>query len=158
MAKRIEYIHSQMLTIDKGYLILPNTAIAEIVNFSEPTLITDGPAWALGTIKWRGINIPLLSIEHAMGNDMPTLSSKTHIAILNCLTKGKKLKFYGILTVGLPRLVNINEDKLLPSSYTDENPLVLSNVVLNKSETIIPNLDALESLVKKAGLENSNIN
>ncbi len=158
MAKKIIYIHSQMLAIENGLLILPNTAIAEIVHYSEPTPVDNLPQWLLGTMEWRGIRIPLLSLEHAMGNDLPVLAANNHIAIINCLNSDKSLNFYGIITIGLPRLVNINENKLSPSTKEANNPLILSNVVVNKSETMIPNLDAIESLVKETGLDNSKIN
>ncbi len=158
MAKKTVYIHSQMLTIENGHLILPNTAIAEIVHYSDPTPVDNSPEWLLGTMEWRGIRIPLLSLEHAMGNNRPAPAANNHIAIINCLNSDKRLNFYGIITIGLPRLVNINENKLSPSTNEASNPLILSNVVVNKSETMIPNLDAIELLVKETGLDNSRIN
>ncbi|NOX42927.1 MAG: chemotaxis protein CheW [Gammaproteobacteria bacterium] len=157
MAKKTIFIHSQLLTLEVGQLILPNTAVAEIIHYSDPTPVDDSPEWLLGTMEWRGIRIPLMSLEQAMGDNVPARNANNHIAIINCLDADSALHFYGIVTIGLPRLINIDEKKIMPSTNEANNPLVLSNVLINESESIIPNLDAIEALVKETGLENSRI-
>jgi len=155
MAKNITYIHSQTLSIVDGQLILPNTAVAEILYYSDPLPIDKSPAWLLGTIEWHGIRIPLISLEHAMGNDLPAYASNNHIAVLNCLSNNKQssFHFYGIVTLGLPKLHNIDENKITPSTNKTTNPLVLSNVLVNKLESIIPDLDAVESKIKESNFK-----
>lgn len=155
--KKAIFIHSQMLSIEGCQLILPNTTVAEIVHYSDPTPVDNSPEWLLGTIEWRGIRIPLISLENAMGKKLPTPSSNSHIAILNCLGSDATFSFYGILTVGLPKLINLDDKKIIPSETEINDKLVLSNVLVNKSESMIPDLDAIEALVKETGLENSRI-
>ena len=72
MAKKTQYIHSQMLALSGDPLVLPNTAVAEIINYVEPTPVKDAPDWLLGTLDWRGYRIPLLSLEQAGTSSRPT--------------------------------------------------------------------------------------
>lgn len=158
MAKKTRYIHSQMLSIENNSLVLPNTAVAEIINFTDPVPVEDSPDWLLGTMEWRGLSVPLISLEKAMGKDAPDVTSDLHIAILNCLGNKKSFNFYGIITRGLPKLVNIQEKNILEGNNTNElNELALANVTINKMEAFIPDLDAIEALFKGTGIKNTHV-
>ena len=155
MAKKTQYIHSQMLGQAGDPLILPNTAVAEIINYVEPTAVKDAPDWMLGTLDWRGFRIPLLSLENAMGEAKAELTSDSRIAILNCIGGRKTFNFYGILTTGLPRLINIEQKKIAAVPDTVKTRLVSCNVIVNDVEAIIPDLEEIESMVSKTGVRNS---
>jgi len=159
MAKRKQtiFIHSQILSIEGGQLVLPNAAVAEIINYIEPTAVDNSPDWVLGTIEWRGVRIPLISLESAMGKALPSIATDSRIAILNCISGNAKNSFYAIVTIGLPRLVNLDENKISFSKNSTVEKLMLNNVVINKAESIIPDLDAIEAMVDGSGLENSRI-
>lgn len=157
MAKKTTYIHSQMLSLDGDPLILPNTAVAEIINYRDPTPVDNSPEWLLGTMEWRGIRIPLMSLESAMGKSMPAISSQNHIAILNSISDDDTINFYALVTGSLPRLVNLDEKTITAAANDDKDDLVLSNVLVNKKAAIIPDLDAIENMVKETGLRNSRI-
>lgn len=155
MAKKVDYIHSQMLKLAGEQLVLPNTAVAEIINYATPSAVKDAPSWLLGTLDWRGYRIPLLSLEHAMGEKTPEVTSDSRIAIINCISGNNKFNFYGIITTGLPRLVNIEEKKITAKTDGVKHNLVVSNVVVNQTNAIIPDLDAIESMVAQTGVANS---
>ncbi len=157
MVQKTTYIHSQILSLEGDPIILPNTAVAEIINYSDPTPVDNSPEWILGTMEWRGIRIPLMSLEAAMGKNMPATSSSNHIAILNSISDDDSLNFYAIVTGALPRLVNLDEKKITAAANDDSEELVLSNVLVNKSAAIIPDLNAIEDMVKSTGLKNSRI-
>jgi chemosensory pili system protein ChpC len=157
MVQKTTYIHSQILSLEGDPIILPNTAVAEIINYSDPTPVDNSPEWLLGTMEWRGIRIPLMSLEAAMGKNMPATSSSNHIAILNSISDDDSLNFYAIVTGALPRLVNLDEKKITAAANDDSEELVLSNVLVNKSAAIIPDLNAIEDMVKSTGLKNSRI-
>lgn len=157
MVQKTTYIHSQILNLEGDPLILPNTAVAEIVNYRDPTPVDNSPEWLLGTMEWRGIRIPLMSLESAMGKDMPKISSKNHIAILNSISGEGSLDFYAIVVGSLPRLVNLDEKNITAAANDEKENLVLSHVMISKKATIIPDLDAIESMVKRTGLKNARI-
>ena len=152
MAKKVHFIHSQMLKLASGQLILPNTAVAEIINYAEPMAVKDSPDWLLGTLDWRGFRIPLLSLEHAMGETPPELKDDSRIAIINCISGKNKFDFYGIISSGLPRLVNIEEKRITSVNEGVKNNLVLNHVLVNKVEAFIPDLDAIEAMVEQTGV------
>lgn len=155
MAKKTQYIHSQILGLSGDPMVLPNTAVAEIINYVDPTPVKDAPDWLLGTLDWRGYRIPLLSIENAMGEGTQELASDSRIAILNCVGGRKTFSFYAIVTKGLPRLVNIDEKIISPIVDGVKNKLVSSSVMLNQVKAIIPDLEEIESMVSKTGVRNS---
>ena len=65
MAQAEEIVRSQIITLNGFNLVLPNTCIAEVINYIEPTPVEDAPEWFLGNILWRGITIPIVSFEEA---------------------------------------------------------------------------------------------
>jgi len=157
MVQKTTYIHSQILALEGDPMILPNTAVAEIINYSDPTPVDNSPEWLLGTMEWRGIRLPLLSLEGAMGKSMPATSSNNHIAILNSISGDDSLNFYAIVTGALPRLINLDEKKITAAANDDSEELVLNNVLVNKTAAFIPDLNAIEDMVKGTGLKNSRI-
>lgn len=44
-------------------ILLPSAAVAEIVSYEKPQVLADVPAWFLGVLTWRGIQIPLVNLE-----------------------------------------------------------------------------------------------
>lgn len=56
MSSESAVIHSQLIATQSRSLLLPNTAIAEIVRYTEPQPAADpAPDWLLGTMVWRGL-------------------------------------------------------------------------------------------------------
>ena len=51
-------IHSQLNATQHRNLLLPNTAIAEIVRYAALQPVDNAPEWLLGTMRWRGLRIP----------------------------------------------------------------------------------------------------
>ena len=65
MSNESTVIHSQLVATQTRNLLLPNTAIAEIVRYTEPQPADDAPDWLLGTMVWRGLRIPVgLIVRH----------------------------------------------------------------------------------------------
>jgi len=48
-------------------MLLPNAAVAEIIGYQDPAAVESGPNWLLGLMSWRGISLPLISLEAIRG-------------------------------------------------------------------------------------------
>ena len=141
-----EIISSLYLPIGEGKLVLPNVAVAEVIEYSRPKAKEGFPQYYLGDISWRGIDVPLLSFEEVNGRARPPKNTEVRIAVLNNVgTDSKKLPFVAILTQGLPRLIKISED-IIQNATKSNFPAEHSRIRVDGEEAVIPNLDYLESL------------
>ncbi len=144
MNKRIADIHSLLLPVQEGQLLLPNAAVAEIVEYNAPIPMDDAPAWCLGTVAWRGIEIPLLSYEAFVGGELPAEQSRLRIAVLNTLNGNVELPFIGVVLQGIPRLLTAGNDTVVVSADGDSVDGIASKVLAGSEPAMVPDLDALE--------------
>jgi len=104
-------VRSQLIPLEGLRLILPNTAIAEIVSFKKFDLLeNEVPDWILGIVTWRELRIPLIVYEMATGqlDKTPTVNKNTRIAVLNTVTGSEQLHFYGMVVQGILRLMALD--------------------------------------------------
>ena len=100
-------VRTQVIPLTGMNLVLPNTSIAEVINYSTPSPVKNSPDWYLGVVSWRGINIPLVSFEKANDVKAARKSKSTRIAVLNGVSGNDKLSFYGVVVQGIPRLASL---------------------------------------------------
>ncbi len=139
-------VRSQLIPIEGDNLILPNTAIAEVIFYVEPEAISTAPEWVLGRLSWRDRSIPLISFELACEQPQPVPDPRSKIVVVNTVGGNPEINFFAIVTQGLPQLLLIDEGKIAPIEHeTEASPLILGRVIVNGEPAIIPNLDVLES-------------
>lgn len=147
MSESLEIISSLYLPVSKAKLLLPNVTVAEVVDYQEPKKQKGAPDYFLGTVTWRGINIPLLSYEIANGAASVRRSKNARIAVINTIGEhAEKLPFFAIVTQGIPRLVKVS-DELIKSSKKKGGKADLMLVRVDGEDAVIPNVEHLESLV-----------
>ena len=128
-------------------LILPNAAVAEIINFTPPQPAADAPAWLVGTIEWRGYTVPTVVFEALCGCAPQRLTRSSRIVVCNTISGGTQLPFVGILAATLPRLIRIDGDSLeIGDGDAEVMPGVLRQIQIYGEDAIIPDLDALETM------------
>lgn len=137
-----------LIPIEGGMLLLPNAAVAEITGFHNPEPLTDSPEWLMGLLPWREHRLPLLSFEELIGRQVSSRAGRIRIAIINTLNGNKDLPFFGIVTQGIPNLIQVNQSILINSADDiDSGPGVLRSVLVNGHPAIIPDMDAIENLL-----------
>lgn len=141
-----------MLPVGTHNMLLPNAAVAELIGYQEPESEADKPDWWLGRIDWRGMQIPVVSMEMALGLNSPQPGRRTRIAVLNTLNGNAELPYLGVLSIGISRLARVSAANLIadPQGRPD-SALIMEAVYLGEQEAWIPDLDALERLVVEAG-------
>ena len=145
MAETRLSIRSQIIPISGGCLVLPNTAVAEVINYSEPTPVAEGPEWLLGLLSWRERDVPLLSFEVLSGQPKPAFQARARIVVLNALGGNPDLNFFAVLVQGIPQLANIDESRIAAMDYAPEaGSVIASRVVVDGVTAEIPDLDAIE--------------
>lgn len=136
-------IRGVMLPVTRGYVLVPNTLMAEVITFAHPAPVAGAPAWLLGRLGWRGWRLPVLAfsvftdvVEHE-----PTDS--TRVAILKALGGHPRLPYFGVLTQGFPRLTLIAPDTLADAKPTDLSG-VKQEVRVREDAAWIPDLAYIE--------------
>lgn len=129
-------------------LLLPNVAVAEVVPYMRPRAIDAAPEWMLGVISWRGLTIPLISYDTLYGAQNQDGIGQARIAVLNTVRQDSGLPFYAVVTTGIPQLKRVHAD-LLQEQPGERVAGVLSQVLVGDVQTVIPDLEELESAVAK---------
>jgi chemosensory pili system protein ChpC len=138
-----------LLPVGRRFLLLPNSAVAEVIGYREPEIDGPAPEWWLGWIEWRGLRVPVVSYGQVVGDqEEPSSSQRARIAILNTLNGNKSLPYIGIYTLGISRLARIAADTLAEDDSEDsQSPLILESIVVNEFPAWIPDMDKLEEMV-----------
>ena len=88
-----------LLPLADRNLILPNVAVAELIDYQPSAFDLDTPPWYLGRVTWRNRQIPLLSFESACGQKI-VIGERARIVILNALGGRPDLKFIALAGAG----------------------------------------------------------
>lgn len=146
-----QQLRGQLIPLRNMKLVLPNTCIAEVLGASEIQPTAAGPAWFLGTLPWRGRQIPIISFEALSGGTCHELTGKSRIAVLNCLNGNPLMPFYGMAIQGVPHLVTLNTTNINSVTCPDvSNDMALQQVMIGEQTALIPNLEKLEALVQQS--------
>jgi len=162
-----ENLSCLLLPLQNKNLLLPSSAVAEIIAYEEPKSIVDIPGWLLGILTWRRIQIPLAYLEKmesysAWGKKSEEQSvedkHKLHIAVINRAykieakdeqnEKVNRYPFFSIVLKDAPRLFRISKDdvtKVTEPNTTD--PRFLMEVKVKNDNAFIPDLTVLWKMI-----------
>lgn len=157
MARTGSVIHSQLITTGQQVLLLPNTAVAEIVHYSAPQPADNAPEWLLGTMEWRGLRLPVISFERAAGESPSDVGTGQRIAVINGVHNDDSLQFYALVIDGNPRLINVGAESISKSADGESARLQLQQVTVNNIAAVIPDLSALEQLITRQGVRSERV-
>lgn len=133
-------VRGQLIPLSGIRLVLPNTAIAEIISPSKPKKVEDSPNWLLGMIDWRGYKIPLVSFERLLADKTTPTKKACRFIVLNGLNDDSRLPFYGFVSQGIPRLIGLNDSNTMDSpDNIDKSPYALREILVDGHSAIIPN-------------------
>lgn len=143
-----ELISSFYLPVTDGKLLLPNVSVAEVLDYQQPEPgAKASPDYILGTIRWRGLSLPVVSFERANQREMKA-GAGARIAVINTVSSSNdELPFFALVTQGIPRLVKITE-AAIETLDGDLGPAQSALVRVDGEDACIPNIDYLEQLIK----------
>jgi len=146
----VESVRSLWVPLEGVNLLVPNVAIAEVINYQPLDLIQEGPEWLLGGLRWRDQVLPVLSMESLCGFGLPQSERGARISVLNSVKGGSALKFYAMVTAGIPRLINADADALGDSMLAMKSlpDTVADCIQIGNEEALIPDLEVIQTLVE----------
>lgn len=144
-----DHIYSVMIALAETSLILPNSAVVEVLG--QDALIapgSDAPIWLQGYVELQMQDIPVVSLEGMMGQAVPLLERKCRIVALNAPSQGAA---FAVVSRSYPLIVTLNEVALKPVLQDDDPAakLIYSRVQVANRNAIIPDLDAIASITRK---------
>lgn len=145
-------IHCLMITLSDETIILPNTAVAEVIGFAKPEPIEGSPGWFLGRFTWRDRLVPLISfgMASASGETSNERKKGDRIAILNTMNGDADIPYIGIVSQGIPRLIVMHgEDITTVESRPDNRQSVCEIAHIEGMNVVVPDIDDLEKRLKE---------
>ena len=149
MLGNVDPVRSVLIPIMGTEMLLPNSAIAEIINYQSPEEVDGAPDWVVGSINWRGRQLMLISVEKLMGLETPSTDVGKRISVLNRVNAEARQEFYAMVTAGIPHLVRLKEGDVQLEDRTSTHDLVREDVTVQAKAAFIPNMDYLEGMVNK---------
>lgn len=148
-------IRSILAPLTNGYVLLPNSTVGEILEFSPPEPFKQGPKWLLGEIAWCGWQVPVVNFERLINDSTNTkISSKCRIVIVKTLGESTQVNYIGLLIQGLPRLKKITITSLVEERTTNLPNAVFSEVSIGDLQAYIPDICDLTRIVELAAYDN----
>ena len=136
-------IKSLLVPMQQTPLLLPLACLAEVIDYFRPFDQADTNSWHLGSVDWRGTQIPLVSFERFNETDFSPLASTSRIAVINKTTEEGKFGFYGVVIQGIPQPLRLTRGDVFPSD--DElGPAEVTRMVVKEISVMIPDLEELE--------------
>lgn len=125
-------------------LLLPNITVAEVVPVTEMAAAPVGsPAWHLGFITWRDMQVPVVAFEGMNGQAVPR--EHEQVAIVSGISAQRDLPYYGIVVQGVPRLAKVKIAQLEDLEGAPTSEVEFLQVRYAGELAVIPDLDALEA-------------
>jgi len=142
MAELPEQIASLLIPMIGRPLLLPNVAVAEIVTWDQPEKPEDSPEWYLGMVDWRGVDLPVVSLELMNNPEIEDAAQGQRLAVINGIGECK-LPFYAISVQGIPRLVRVYPEEM-GNEEQSEDRAYDTLVMVSGERAVIPDLANVE--------------
>ena len=144
----VNEVSSLLIPLHDKQLLLPNVTVAEIIPFRAPTALAEQSGWLLGQLKWRNIDIPVISYEALSGGVLPPTEG-ARLAVVNGTGAKNSLPFYAILIQGIPKLTHVKEDDIVKVDAMHSGPYDQVAVSVYDEQAMIPNLEMIENELLK---------
>ncbi len=128
-------------------LLLPNAMVAEVLGMRTIDEIVSDADWVLGTVSWRGWDIPLIDFAILTGGQVePTVDSSYNMAVLKSINRPEDMPYFAVLSRGIPKLQLVSRgDMQLHEEKQINHNAIASLVSIQEEMADIPNMNYLES-------------
>ncbi len=122
-------------------LLLPNAVVAEIISYVRPDQAGDD--WLDGVMIWRGVSVPVVSVEKMCQQEHIEPGVRSRIAVIYNLHNDDDMPYLGIIMQDIPRAYLAEEDRM-PAQMIDSNcEFLQGRADVMNSDLMIPALDAI---------------
>jgi chemosensory pili system protein ChpC len=132
-----------LLPLTSLNLLIPNSAVAEIIGYSTPRRLSDTSEWFVGVVLWRGVYIPVVEVERLCNLGVALVGPRARIAIIYNPGKDTEIPYIGIHMQDIPRAYLAEADSMEAGSDEGLNPYLLTRVDDEQLTRVIPDFDKI---------------
>lgn len=138
-----------LLPLQQRPLLLPVACIAEVLGYHRPVEHKRGTDWILGDIRWRGLQLPLISFELFNQGRFTPFSVNNRIAVMHRTTSDSSdtMPFYAMVIQGTPRPLTLKNTELKRSSEAS-GPAEKGRAMLRETPVTLPDLALIEQTLE----------
>lgn len=142
-------IRCMQLPLINMHLLVPNSAVAEIIGYTETIPAGDEVDWLLGVINWRGVNVPVVAFEMMCETENQVVTSpRSRIAIVYNINGDKELPYYGILLQDIPRAYLAEEERMMDDLLPGDCDYLSGKADALQENLFIANLETIQESIK----------
>ena len=132
-----------LLPLTSLSLLIPNSAVAEIIGYSVPRQLSDTSEWFPGVVLWRGVYVPVVEVEKLCNLGVAQVGPRTRIAIIYNPEKDPEMPYIGIHMQDIPRAYLAEADSMETGNDDGLNPYLLTRVDDEQLARVIPDVDKI---------------
>ena len=136
-------VRCMLLPLTSLNLLIPNSAVAEIIGYSMPRRLSDTSPWFAGVVLWRGVYVPVVEVEQLCSLGSAEVGPRTRIAIIYNPEKDPELSYLGIHMQDIPRAYLAEADSMVAGSDDGLHPCLLTRVDDEELARVIPDFDKI---------------
>lgn len=129
-------------------VIVPTSIIAEVITERQDLLVMGARDGLIGKMQWRGLSLPLIAFEAAIGKAVPSYGEQVRIVVFSSVNDDPDLPYFAMIVQGVARLVRLNESDFMPQPEPEESPFIAAHVKYAGASTYVPNFEHIESFLK----------
>jgi chemosensory pili system protein ChpC len=137
-----------LLPLTSLNLLVPNSAVAEIISYSTPRPLSQCSDWFVGVVLWRGVYIPVVAVEQMCDIATAAAGPRARIAVIYNPEKDPELPYVGIHMQDIPRAYLADPDSTESGSSDGLGDYLLTRVDDEELARVIPNFDMIISALK----------
>jgi len=142
-----EVIRTYLVALQKGRMLFPASAAAEIIPYEPLQRIEGTPDWFLGILGWRGLRVPVVAFESLAGNrgsfSLVSVAS-TSLIIVRTLRTRESIPFYAIVSQSRPELIEVGPG-LMGDINEDLDDNEIARAKIGGTVLSIPDLEFIEA-------------
>lgn len=129
-------------------LLVPNSAVAEIIGYSPPRTLDNCSEWFGGVVLWRGVYVPVIAVEKLCAIAAASVGPRARIAIIYNPEKDAGLPYLGVQMQDIPRAYLADPDSTESGSSEGLGDYLLTRVDDEQLARVIPDLDRIFTALK----------
>lgn len=137
----LEDIRVMLLPLTERDVLVPASAVSEIISADAVHPLPEMPDWLLGELLWRGYQVPALTFEPKLETTTRRLA---HARVIVCFmpTGHMELPYVALYSRDMPRLERSSPERLIAEA--GQHPFALSALRIGEHHAWLPDFNAIE--------------
>jgi chemosensory pili system protein ChpC len=144
MSGNADEVRCMLIPLHEGRLLLPNSAVAEVIGYREPESTQPADPWLRGEVNWHQRPIPVVDFERLRGAPERPGSVRQRIVVCYATEITASGPLVGLVSQGIPRLLRVSRDAIEDASKPLESgSAVLMQLVVQDEKLTVPDINRI---------------